>query len=648
MCGICGIVHPDPTYPISDSALIEMRDIMEHRGPDDAGHYVGAGVGLGSRRLAILDLSPRGRMPMATPDGRFRIVYNGEVYNYRALRSTLEARGVTFTTNTDTEVILRLFEADGPAMLNRLNGMFAFAIWDSAQRSLFCARDRLGVKPFYYSIHDGAFCFASEQKALLAAKVPGAFDSTTWEELLCFRYVAGERTPYVGVRRLLPGHYLTWRDGRLQITRWWSLAERSRAVGDLPADEAARWFRTTFDDAIRLRRISDVPVGVLLSGGVDSGSVAAATAAQAGAGVASFTMRFTEPEYDEGPVAQLTARKNGLEHRELFVAPAELMSGLRHASWLNDEPIVHASDLHILAIAKYAKNRVTVLLSGEGGDELFGGYVRYRPLVYPALLGVGRHVLAPFDRVLPSGTRLSKLNRFLALGEVNRLALYNNATILPSELAPLGFEAMGQFSYRERVLDEARQLYPNEPVRQAMYGDQHTYLCSLLDRNDRMTMGASIECRPPFLDYRIVEGTAGLPSAVLVGSVGGKRLLRRALGDRLPGEVLRYRKWGFSVPWTRYMQTEPEFRDLIATLADTAPIVDGPFDRHAIRRLTTGFLTGETRCEAHVLRLLTVAIWHQACLGRDRGHRDSRMKVNAVKVDVRKTGAVAEAVSATA
>lgn len=638
MCGICGIAHPDPSYPISRSTLISMRDIMEHRGPDDAGDYVGAGIGLGSRRLAILDLSPRGRMPMTTADGRYRIVYNGEVYNYRDLRAALEARGLEFSTNTDTEVILKLFVADGPAMLHRLNGMFAFAIWDNARRTLFCARDRLGVKPFYYSEHEGAFCFASEEKALFAAGVPRAFDPATWEELLCFRYVAGERTPYVGVRRLLPGHHLTWRDGKIQITRWWNLSERGRAIRSLSPQDAARWFRATFDDAIALRRISDVPVGVLLSGGLDSGSVALALAAQAGSGVASFTMRFTEAEYDEGPVAKLTARKGGMEHHELLMQPGDLMNGLKHASWLNDEPIVHASDLHIYAIAKYAKSRVTVLLSGEGGDELLGGYVRYRPLLYPSLLGLGRYMLAPFDGMLGFSTRLSKLHRLLTLGEVDRFALYNSASILPSELTPLGLQGTAEFAYRERVLAEGRELYPTEPVRQAMYADQHTFLCSLLDRNDRMTMGASIECRPPFLDYRLVEGTSGLPSPTVVGTVGGKRLLRQAIGDRLPDAVLRYRKWGFAVPWTRYLQREPEFRDLIATLPDTLPIADGPFDRAALRTMTTAFLGGaDRRFDAHVFRLMIVAIWHQACLERDATGAGARSNL-----DVWKAGAFSD------
>src|SRR5262245_18287546 len=210
MCGICGIVSSDRAYPVPETTLLAMRDSLIHRGPDDAGHYLAPGVALGSRRLAILDLSERGHMPMSTPDGRYQIIHNGEIYNYRELRSGLEARGYTFRSNTDTEVLLWLYMAEGPTMLDRLNGMFAFAIWDSQERRLFLARDRLGIKPLYYAYYKGALYFASEEKALFAADVPVQFDHDTWEELLCFRYVAGERTPFVGVQRLLPGHYLFW------------------------------------------------------------------------------------------------------------------------------------------------------------------------------------------------------------------------------------------------------------------------------------------------------------------------------------------------------------------------------------------------------------------------------------------------------
>ena len=266
MCGICGIVDVYRDGQVDPGVLIQMRDSMLHRGPDDAGVHVSAGVGLASRRLAILDLSPRGHMPMVSDDRRYVIVYNGEIYNYRELRAPLAARGVRFQSGTDTEVLLRLFEADGPAMLEQLNGMFAFAIWDTVARRLFAARDRLGVKPLFYAEHQGRLYFASEEKALFAAGIPMQFDHEVWPELLCFRYVAGERTPFKGVKRLLPGHSLQWHEGRLELRRWWNLADRARARRELPMRDPVEWYRRTFDDSVRLRTISDVPVGVLLSG----------------------------------------------------------------------------------------------------------------------------------------------------------------------------------------------------------------------------------------------------------------------------------------------------------------------------------------------------------------------------------------------
>ena len=273
MCGICGAVSTGEMSPLKNDQLITMRDLMQHRGPDDRGHINQAGVSLGSRRLAILDLSPRGHMPMSSEDGRYSITYNGEVYNFPELRTVLKDHGYSFRSNSDTEVVLNMYRHFGPRMLDQLNGMFAVAIWDEVEQQLFLARDRMGVKPLYYAEQDGVLYFASEEKALFAAGVKQEFDPETWEELLYFRYVAGERTPYVGVKRLLPGHYLTWKDGRADTTRWWHLAERARSIEIGP--DVVTWFRETFDDAVNIRRISDVPVGVLLSGGLDSSSVAA-------------------------------------------------------------------------------------------------------------------------------------------------------------------------------------------------------------------------------------------------------------------------------------------------------------------------------------------------------------------------------------
>jgi asparagine synthase (glutamine-hydrolysing) len=588
-----------------------MRDSLVHRGPDDAGYYLRPGIALGSRRLSILDLSARAHMPMSTADGRYWITYNGEVYNYQELRPELEAHGYNFRSNSDTEVVLNSYAEYGAAMLERLNGMFAVAIWDEQNRALFLARDRLGIKPLYYAEQGGTLYFASEQKALFAAGIGREFDPGTWEELLCFRYVAGERTPYVGVRRLLPGHYLLWNSDGIQIRRWWNLGERARE--NTPTPQPIQWFQETFDDSVNQRRISDVPIGVLLSGGVDSSSVAASLAQQAGSGLASFTVRFQEPRYDEGPLARQVAERWKLNHHELVVFPDQLLERLHAASRLNDEPLVHGNDLHLWAIAEYAKPLVTVLLSGEGGDETLGGYVRYRPLRYPALLKAVRPVLPQAISALGLNGRLSKLGRFLELGSTDLFVLFNSCEVLPRDLYAIGMEPSLSFPYRQRVFAEAKDIYPGEPLRQAIYSDHHTFLCSILDRNDRMTMGASIECRVPFLDYRLVEGLAALPTSSLIRATQGKQLLRKALGHRLPEPVLRHHKWGFGVPWSAYLRWVPELRSLVQELPELDPISDGPFNRKMMRDVIRNFLDGDERHGALVRQLMMIAVWQKAC-----------------------------------
>lgn len=620
MCGIAGAVHRDPNHCFDEATVIAMRDALAHRGPDDAGHYLAPGVALASRRLAILDLSARGHMPMSSADGRYLIVYNGEVYNFSELRATLEAKGQPFRSNTDTEVILYLYIHEGPAMLERLNGMFGIAIWDTRERTLFLARDRLGVKPVCYSVDNGLFRFASEAKALFAGGQRARFDPAVWPELLCFRYVAGEATPHEGVRRLLPGHYLIWKEGDVRIRRWWSLADRARTLRESPSDDPVGWYRETFDDAVRLRRISDVPVGVLLSGGLDSGTVAASLADQAGSGVASFTVRFAEAAYDEGPLAQEVAGHWNLCHHELTLNPEEVLGRLAAAAVLNDEPLTHASDLHLGAISQYAKPRVTVLLSGEGADETLGGYVRYQPLRHPALLNAARPLLPALVSAFRLKGRYRKLSRFLSLGALDRFVLYNACETLPDDLQSIGMSPIGRFPYREEVLAEAEGLYPGELMRQAMYSDQLTFLVSLLHRNDRMTMGASIECRVPFLDYRLVEGAAALPSSMLLSGNETKSLLRRSLGSRLPESVRNGRKVGFAVPWTRYLRETPGLRATVHDLADVEPITSGPFNRAKVRAVAEAFLSGDDGQQALVLQMVMTALWWRASFPNPQTH----------------------------
>jgi asparagine synthase (glutamine-hydrolysing) len=610
MCGICGVAGLRKPKADAERTVIAMRESLVRRGPDDSGAYVDDGIALGIRRLAVLDLSPQGHMPMWSADGRYCIVHNGEIYNFLELRQALESKGVRFRSRSDTEVILELFAREGAAMLPRLNGMFAFAIWDTEEHALFIARDRLGIKPLYYAWHDGALHFGSEQKALFAGGVPKSFDDSTWEELLCFRFTAGERTPLTGVKRLLPGHTLTWRDGRITTERWWNLAERARSKRASNGATDA-WFTETFDSAVTLRRISDVPVGLLLSGGLDSSAVAASLAEQTHERTDTFTVGFGSEGYDESALARQVAKRCGFTYHDLIVPADALLSDLRAASVLRDEPLAHVNELHLWRISAMAKPLVTVLLSGEGADETLGGYVRYQPLRFLPELYAARGAIDMLAR-LPFGHRVEKMARFVDLQSADDFVLYNACEVLPPDLQALGMEPGDPFTARREILAEARALYADEPVRQAMYLDQHAFLCSLLDRNDRMTMGASIECRVPFLDYRLVERLASVPSSLLFSGIRGKAISRRVSQGRLPAAVLAHKKWGFGVPWDKYFREVPELRQLIGMLPALEPIRSGPFARKRVRAVVDGFLRGAESNNALIFQLAMIAIWHDA------------------------------------
>lgn len=611
MCGICGILAQAPDEPVALPALLAMRDALIHRGPDGAGAYVRPGVGLAARRLAVLDRSPRGQMPMGDAQGRYWIVYNGEVYNYRELRSRLVGRGHRFRSDTDTEVVLQLYADEGPAMLDRLDGMFAFAIWDDWKRVLFLARDRLGIKPLYYTQHQGAFYFASEAKAFWQAGVQPEFDPSTWEELLCYRFVAGAATPLRGISRLLPGHTLTVADGEIRVRRWWNLAERIRETrAQLPA-QPLTWFRETLDETVAAQRVSDVPLGMFLSGGLDSGSVAASLHHRAPESVPCFTMRFAESAYDEGLAARAVARRCGFSSFETRLPAEQLLDALAEASRFADEPLAHGSEAHLLALSRCAKGQATVLLSGEGADEVFGGYTRYRPLACRPLLGGAGRLLGQVLGLCPSASRAARLGRWLQVSSLREQMLYNACETYPDELQQLGLSPTRQFPYREAILDEAAALYPQEPVRQAMYLDQHTYLCSVLDRSDRMTMAASVECRVPFLATRLVEGAGALPTGWLRPGAPGKYLIRAAVGGRLPALTPPRRKLGFSAPFAQYLRQTPELRERVGQLPSRPPICDGPLAIPQLQRACRDFLAGDARWTYLVRQLLLLTVWHE-------------------------------------
>ncbi len=427
-----------------------------------------------------------------------------------------------------------------------------------------------------------------------------------WEELLCFGYVAGQKTPFKNVKRLLAGHYLIWEPGGTRISRWWNLSERIKKTRDHLPENPAEWFREAFDKSVNYRRISDVPVGVLLSGGLDSTSVAASLASQTSSPVSSFTVRFEETKYDESKIAKGVAQKYGIQYHDLYVDPKDLLNQLKEASWINDEPILHASTPHLLAVSRYAKSRVSVLLSGEGSDEILGGYDRHLVLNPPGLLHAARFIPSFAGRL---SHRLKKLKRFSTLPDTRRVPLYNSCEIFPDDLTAVNFETENNFVYREQVFSEAADLYPKDLFRQSLYYDQHTFLASILDRNDRMTMGASIECRVPFLDSHLMEVAGALPTSALFDYREGKYLLRKAIGNRLPQEVLQHKKWGFGVPWSKYLRTQPELRNrLRETSSSGAP---SPVSHKITKKMIDEFLAGSDRHEKLVQRLFMISVWYE-------------------------------------
>lgn len=590
---------------------------LVHRGPDDEGTWAGSGVALGSRRLAVLDPTPRGHMPMASPNGRYHLVHNGEIFNYRRLRPELEGRGHRFTSDTDTEVLLSLFIERGPAMLAELNGQFAFAVWDEQERSLFLARDHVGIKPLFYVHEEGELRFASEEKALFAFGRSPEADPETLPELLQFRYLTGGRTPYRGVRQLAPGSCLTWRDGRIETRRWWCLAERLRdATANAPLSRAHSRgeYLELLDDAVALQRISDVPLGVLLSGGLDSSTLAAGLALQSDGPIDSFTVRFDDPRYDEGPFARAVADRYRLRPHEIRVSDEELPRLLEDATWLLGQPLAHGNDVHLLAIARHAKPRVTVLLSGEGADETLGGYTRYRAFVHPRLLSLLAAPLRLGARadVLPG--RLRRAERLLRPAGIGGWLAWSAAAHAPGELPVPDILPLA----RERLLDEAATVY-DQPVRQLMYLELHTYLQSILDRNDRMTMGASIECRVPFLDPRLIELAARVPTPWLLAGGRGKRLLREAMRPRLPQQVLAHRKVGFGVPWHHLLRRIEPLRAWLETSPRSSVVEMAGVPKGWARDVVSRFLAGDDRWTSTARQLAFVSLWYARCVERRTG-----------------------------
>lgn len=647
MCGIVGVVSLEPGREIDANRLTRMRDTLAHRGPDGAGLQVDGPVGLGHRRLAIVDESG-GHQPMMTDDGQVSVVFNGEIYNHAELRRELIGRGHHYRTRSDTETILHAYREWGDELPERLHGMFAFALWDRGRQRLVVARDRLGIKPLFFTHHQGELLFASEVKALRAAGVATRLDRAAVAEFLASRHTAGGRTFYAGIERLLPGQTLTWSvaDG-VAIRHYWRLP----VVNPQPSlsfAEATRRVRTQLEAAVERHLMSDRPVGVLLSGGLDSSALAAIAARQMTTRLQTFSVGFNEREGDELAYAREVATALGSEHHDVRVTADEFFSALPHLVAMQDEPMAFSSGVPLYVVSQLAHRHVKVVLTGEGADELFLGYNRYRVTFWNERIGRPYHALVP-DRVqeqvrasiskLPSRARRYAERSCLAMAPGHRAQFFDNFSVfsdrrLADLLMPSAAPAGDPYRYGLRCYAEAE----GGSLERMAAVDLQTYLCELLTKQDRMSMAASIESRVPFLDDELVAQVCALPGSFKLRGWTTKAVLRAAVADLLPERILTRPKMGFPVPLARW------FRGAYRGVVEEFVLSDRARARHlfndaAVRQLVNEHLGGTADHGERLWLLVNFEIWQRLFIDREaaadimRPVRDGRGATCADRVD---------------
>jgi asparagine synthase (glutamine-hydrolysing) len=623
MCGICGFVDPRGLEADAPALLKSMADVIVHRGPDDEGFRVDGRAALGMRRLSIIDLKT-GHQPISNEDGTIWIVFNGEIYNFPDIRKDLLARGHVLATNSDTEVIVHLYEDRGEDFVHALNGMFAVAIWDAKRGRLVLARDRLGKKPLHYWQDGPRLYFASEIKSLLRTPLRREIDIGAMAQFFAFEYIPAPRSIFQGVRKLLPGHLLVVEDGRLDVRRYWDVrfpeAEgAARSEADYAEEIAVR-----LKESVRKRLISDVPLGVFLSGGIDSSAVTALMSEAAGDRIKTFSIGFKEKSFDELDYARLVAERYRTDHREFVVTPAEVSGLVPTLMDFLDEPLADASIIPTYVISKLARRFVTVALAGDGGDELFGGYDTYKAYKVARFYRrvpefVRRGLVRPLVRALPaSAKRLSfefKAKKFIEGAECPPdLANFIWWGAYPPALRDRLFAPDLRAGLTEDPYAPIAFHAANAPAADGLdriaYLDLKLYLQDdLLVKVDRMSMAASLEIRAPFLDHTFVEFAAGIPNRLKLKGFASKYILKKALAGRLPAEVLRKKKVGFDIPlgvWIR-----EDLRDFVlATLAPERLRRHGFFDEAFVRSVLDEHFAGSHNHRQLLWPLIIFQHWY--------------------------------------
>jgi asparagine synthase (glutamine-hydrolysing) len=599
--------------------------------------YIDGPVALAHRRLAIVDVSTAGEQPMTNEDGSIWIAFNGEIYNHASIRAHLEAKGHIYRSRCDTETIVHLYEEDGARVVDRLHGMFAFAIWDRKKQALLVARDRLGIKPLYFANTGKELVFASEIKSILASGlVRPKFNQDVLPEYLSTRFVSGNASFFQGIHKLLPGHVMTWSaSGGLQTRRYWQLPAPSTDDSDAPMEVQARDLRARLEAAVESHLMSDVPLGVFLSGGLDSSALAAITCSlrkrgesQAANPLQTFSVGFVEKEANELPYARAVAAAIGSEHRDLTVTPKEFFQVLPRLVWHEDEPIAFPSSVPLYFVSRLARHHVKVVLTGEGADELFLGYNRYRVTMWNDRLGKAYCAAMP--------RRLRDQVRRMVHAVPSRLGRVSERTFLALEpgIRSLFLEnfAVHDVAFQRRLLSRPEMLDQHDPYSVQMNCYEHaegsildrmsrtdlqTYLHELLMKQDQMSMAASIESRVPFLDDRLVAHVAALPGAMKLRTWQTKAIFREAVRDIVPPKILTRKKMGFPVPVGRWLQDG--FWDVVQEFVlGPRATARGLFDRSALVRMTTEHRSGQGRHGDRLWLLVNLEIWQRIfCEGED-------------------------------
>jgi asparagine synthase (glutamine-hydrolysing) len=621
MCGIAGIISHNSR--VDETTLQRMIAPIEYRGPDGDGFKCldSNKVGLAHRRLSILDTRSIGRQPMNSTCGRYWVTFNGEIYNYLELKKELAAAGYTFKTETDTEVLIYAYALWGKQCLERFIGMFAFALWDADKNELFAARDRLGIKPFYYLVSNDRFYFASEVKSIIAVLESSlGVDETLIDSYMSFGYVPGEDSLHQGIKRLLPGHTLTYKIGeKLKVERYWDLSFSS------PLDEGLEGHVEKLDhlltDSIDLRLRSDVPLGVFLSGGLDSSAVVSLLSPGASSGLKTFSVAYDlGSEYDETPYAREVSSRFNTDHHETRMTAQQFVDFIPKYIWHMDEPVTEAAAISLYYVSKLARENVVVCLSGEGSDELFAGYdfYAYNLAIEKARGLLGGTGMRTITGLMKKLTRSQKLLKYFELASLPLEQRYKGISsyeesvkrgLYSSHFSSVTAQGNQRLhSFLGNLFEKSKDW---DPLSRMLYFDTNTWLVDdLLIKADRMSMATSIELRVPFLDHRLVEYASKIPSKYKMRGFNPKYVLKKLLQDRLPASIINRKKMGFPTPLETMFRGEL-YEYAHDTLLSQQAVGRGYFDRTAVEQLLTDHRAGKAQNHREIWQLVVLEEWHR-------------------------------------